>query len=316
MPALPHRHRPDRHHRLARAGERSADARPASPSSTSSAIERLGEPLVPALLRLTPSVAVATSGPAGSLTEVRIRGAESQPHLAVHRRHRDRTTRPPAIRRASRCSTPTSPRASRSCAGRNRRLWGSEAIGGVIAVNGLDDAPGYARRRRGRIVRVSPGQCVRQRSRRATPACRARSAGSARPASTASERPAATRTAIATCRAECAGPGRSRIGRAASAQRLSPHRPHPVRRLRPGHLRAYRHARQQPQPARGGAHLGRVRTARNRRGAGGSAPRCSARRTAITSPSEPAQPDAAASRRTLDAQLERRFATGPGRNTS
>ena len=23
-------------------------------------------------------------------------------------------------------------------------LWGSEAIGGVIAVNGLDDAPGYA----------------------------------------------------------------------------------------------------------------------------------------------------------------------------
>ena len=40
-------------------------------------IERLGEPLVPALLRLTPSAAVAVSGPAGSLTEVRIRGAEA-----------------------------------------------------------------------------------------------------------------------------------------------------------------------------------------------------------------------------------------------
>src|SRR4029079_16771762 len=40
-------------------------------------IERLGEPLVGALLRLAPSVAVATSGPAGSFTEVRIRGAEN-----------------------------------------------------------------------------------------------------------------------------------------------------------------------------------------------------------------------------------------------
>src|SRR5687768_6626158 len=39
-------------------------------------VERIGEPLVPALLRLTPSAAVAISGPAGSLTEVRIRGAE------------------------------------------------------------------------------------------------------------------------------------------------------------------------------------------------------------------------------------------------
>src|SRR6059058_3594507 len=40
-------------------------------------VERLGEPLVPTLLRLSPSIAVATSGPAGSLTEVRIRGAET-----------------------------------------------------------------------------------------------------------------------------------------------------------------------------------------------------------------------------------------------
>ena len=61
------------------------------------------------------------------------------------------------------------------------------------------------RRRRGRIVRVSPSQCVRQRSRRAMPACQARSAGSAPPASTALERPAATRTATETSRAECAG---------------------------------------------------------------------------------------------------------------
>jgi len=38
-------------------------------------IERIGSPLVPELLRLVPSVAVATSGPAGSQSQVRIRGA-------------------------------------------------------------------------------------------------------------------------------------------------------------------------------------------------------------------------------------------------
>ena len=42
-----------------------------------SAIERLGEPLVPDLLRLVPSAVGLGRGPAGSLTEVRIRGAEA-----------------------------------------------------------------------------------------------------------------------------------------------------------------------------------------------------------------------------------------------
>src|SRR3954451_14233789 len=40
-------------------------------------IERLGQPLVPALLRLAPSVAGATSGPPASSTEARIRGAKT-----------------------------------------------------------------------------------------------------------------------------------------------------------------------------------------------------------------------------------------------
>jgi len=40
-------------------------------------VEWLGEPLVPALIRLTPSAAVTSLGPAGSLSEVRIRGAEA-----------------------------------------------------------------------------------------------------------------------------------------------------------------------------------------------------------------------------------------------
>ena len=41
------------------------------------AIERLGEPMVDSLIRLTPSAAVETSGPAVSFAEVRIRGAEA-----------------------------------------------------------------------------------------------------------------------------------------------------------------------------------------------------------------------------------------------
>ena len=44
-------------------------------------IERLGAPLVPDLLRHVPSVAVAVGGPAGSLTQVRIRGAEANHSL-------------------------------------------------------------------------------------------------------------------------------------------------------------------------------------------------------------------------------------------
>ncbi len=60
-----------------RAPEQAADTPASVTVIDSRSIERLGEPLVPALLRLTPSVAVATSGSAGSLTEVRIRGAEN-----------------------------------------------------------------------------------------------------------------------------------------------------------------------------------------------------------------------------------------------
>src|SRR4051794_23474400 len=44
-------------------------------------IDRLDEPLVSTLLRLTPSAAVTSSGPGGSLTEVRIRGAEANHSL-------------------------------------------------------------------------------------------------------------------------------------------------------------------------------------------------------------------------------------------
>ena len=104
-------------------------------------IERLNEPLVSALLRLTPSAAVATSGPAGSLTEVRIRGAEANHTLLFVDGIK---INDPASGDAPRYEILNADLASRIevVRGPQSALWGSEAIGGVIAINGVDDAPG------------------------------------------------------------------------------------------------------------------------------------------------------------------------------
>jgi vitamin B12 transporter len=106
-------------------------------------IERLGDPLVPALLRLSPSVAVATSGPAGSLTEVRIRGAEANHTLLFVDGIK---INDPAAGDQPRFELLNADLASRIevVRGPQSALWGSEAIGGVIAVNGVADAPGYS----------------------------------------------------------------------------------------------------------------------------------------------------------------------------
>ncbi|MFL6722300.1 MAG: TonB-dependent receptor domain-containing protein [Sphingomonas sp.] len=104
-------------------------------------IDRLDEPLVSALLRLTPSAAVATSGPAGSLTEVRIRGAEANHTLLfVDGIKID----DPASGDTPRYEILNADLVSRIevVRGPQSALWGSEAIGGVIAVNGVDDSPG------------------------------------------------------------------------------------------------------------------------------------------------------------------------------
>jgi len=106
-------------------------------------IERLDEPLISTFLRLTPSAAVATSGPAGALTEVRIRGAEANHTLLfVDGIKID----DPASGDTPRYEILNADLASRIevVRGPQSALWGSEAIGGVIAVNGLDDTPGYA----------------------------------------------------------------------------------------------------------------------------------------------------------------------------
>jgi vitamin B12 transporter len=104
-------------------------------------IERLDEPLVGALLRLTPSASVTTSGPSGSLTEVRIRGAEANHSLLFIDGIK---VNDPASGDAPRFELLNADVASRIevVRGPQSALWGSEAIGGVIAINGLDDKPG------------------------------------------------------------------------------------------------------------------------------------------------------------------------------
>src|SRR6476646_1276171 len=105
-------------------------------------IAHLGEPLVPDLLRLVPSTSVSVSGPPGSLTEVRIRGAEANHTLLFIDGIR---TNDPATGDQPRFDLLNADIASRIAVvrGPQSALWGSEAIGGVVAVNGVDDGHGY-----------------------------------------------------------------------------------------------------------------------------------------------------------------------------
>ena len=100
-------------------------------------IERLGDPLVPGLIRLTPSVAVTVQGGGGLLTEVRIRGAENNHTLLFIDGIR---ANDPATGNFARFELLNADLASRVevVRGPQSALWGSEAIGGVIAINGLD----------------------------------------------------------------------------------------------------------------------------------------------------------------------------------
>jgi len=106
-------------------------------------IQRLGEPQIVSLLRLTPSVAVSSSGPAGSFTEVRIRGAEANHSLLFMDGIK---LNDPASGDIPRFELLNADLASRIevVRGPQSALWGSDAIGGVISINGLDDPGGWA----------------------------------------------------------------------------------------------------------------------------------------------------------------------------
>jgi vitamin B12 transporter len=107
----------------------------------SSEIVHLGEPVLTGFLRLTPSAAITVNGPAGSLSEVRIRGAEANHSLLFVDGIK---INDPASGDTPRFELLNADLASRIevVRGPQSALWGSDAIGGVIAVNGLDQASG------------------------------------------------------------------------------------------------------------------------------------------------------------------------------
>ena len=127
---------------------RAPEAEEQSPASVTlidaERIERLGAPLVTDLLRLAPSLAVSVSGPAGSLADVRIRGAEANHSLLFVEGIR---ANDPAAGNAPRFELLNADLASRIevVRGPQSALWGSEAIGGVVAVDGAAPGDGGSR---------------------------------------------------------------------------------------------------------------------------------------------------------------------------
>ena len=107
------------------------------------AITRQGAPLLTDFLRDVPSAAVSSSGPDGTVTEVRIRGAEADHTLlfidGIEANDLSSSDDP-------RFELLNSDLASRIevVRGPQSALWGSQAIGGVISVTAPVDASGYS----------------------------------------------------------------------------------------------------------------------------------------------------------------------------
>lgn len=151
----------------ARAPEEAAESAASLSIIDATRIERLGEPLVPALLRLVPSTAVAQSGSAGTVAEVRIRGAEAYHTLLFIDGIR---ANDPAAGNAPRFELLNADLVSRIevVRGPQSALWGSEAIGGVIAVSGdpgempslsaASEVGSFGFRRASAFASESPGQ--------------------------------------------------------------------------------------------------------------------------------------------------------------
>lgn len=106
-------------------------------------LEALAFPLTSDVLRLTPGVSVAASGPRGTQTQVRIRGAEANHSLLFVDGIRFND---PAAGNEARFELLTNDALSRVeiVRGPQSALWGSEALGGVIAVESADPWRGAA----------------------------------------------------------------------------------------------------------------------------------------------------------------------------
>lgn len=111
-------------------------------------LDRIGAPLLPSILRLLPSVAVAQSGPAGSITEVRIRGAEANHTLLFIDGIRANDPAAGNIPRFELLSSDLADRVELA-RGPQSALWGSEAIGGVIALSSQAEQDGGLAAERG-----------------------------------------------------------------------------------------------------------------------------------------------------------------------
>ena len=98
-------------------------------------VARLGEPLLSSLLRLFPSASLAVAGPAGSQSQLRIRGAEANHTLLFIDGIR---ANDPAAGNEPRFELLSAELGNRIeiVRGPQSALWGSEAIGGVVAVSG------------------------------------------------------------------------------------------------------------------------------------------------------------------------------------
>src|SRR3569623_351833 len=100
-------------------------------------LRSLALPMAEDVLRLSPAVAISQSGPRGTQTQLRIRGAEANHTLLFVDGIRFND---PAAGNEARFELLTSDALSRIelVRGPQSALWGSEALGGVIAVESAD----------------------------------------------------------------------------------------------------------------------------------------------------------------------------------
>ncbi|HZU50402.1 MAG TPA: TonB-dependent receptor [Sphingomicrobium sp.] len=125
-----------------RAPEKAKDSAASVTVIDDEAITRQGDPLVYDFLREIPSAAVSSSGPAGSVTQVRIRGSEANHTLlfidGIEANDLSGSDQPRFellnADIASRIEVVRGPQSA---------LWGSQAIGGVINIAGTADRSGY-----------------------------------------------------------------------------------------------------------------------------------------------------------------------------